>query len=224
MIGTRKSLISVIPELSSLSFSLFASAGIVAIVLGLAAQQTLGNLLSGITLIFSRPVRIGDDVRIENEYGIVEEIGLRHVMINSWDNKRIIIPNSKINEQTIINYTIKDKSMIQKLDFSISYDSSIDKAKKIIEEEVRKNENFLDKIKDKDLLRGAVSVRVSEWMNSGIQLSVYFWAKDCQTGRLMLNDLRESVKKRFDQEGIEIPFNYTTVVFKKDMEEKKVIK
>jgi len=177
--------------------------------------------LSGITLIFSKPIRVGDKVSIENEYGIIEEIGLRHVVMNSWDNRRIIIPNSKMNELTIVNYTIKDKKMIKRLDFLISYDADIDKAKKIIEQEVRKNENFLDEHKETDMLRKPVSVRVKEWMESGLKISAYFWAKDYPTARRMSNDLRESVKKRFDKAGIEIPFNYLTVVLKKDLEEKK---
>lgn len=89
----------------SVGVSLLASAGLAGIVLGFAAQRTLGSLLGGIQLSITQPIRIGDDVIVENEFGTIEEITLTYVVVKIWDERRLIVPMSRFLEQPFQNWT-----------------------------------------------------------------------------------------------------------------------
>ncbi|MEA3229933.1 MAG: mechanosensitive ion channel [archaeon] len=83
-----------IPELRTISIGLFAGVGFLGIVVGLAAQDTLANIVAGISLAIFQPFRLDDRLRIAGEYGTVEDITLRHTVIRTWENKRIISPTT----------------------------------------------------------------------------------------------------------------------------------
>ncbi|WP_320688570.1 mechanosensitive ion channel family protein [Gemmata algarum] len=85
--------------------SLLASAGVAGVVLGLAAQRTVGNILAGLQLAFAEPVRIGDTVVVESEFGIVEEINLTHVVVRVWDQHRLVLPVSYFVEKPFQNWS-----------------------------------------------------------------------------------------------------------------------
>ena len=203
--------ISLIPGLPDLVLGMAAGAGIAAIVIGLAAQRALSNVFSGISIAIFRPFRVGDVVEMENEYGTIEDITLRHTVIRTWQNKRLIIPNSRISEETIINWTIGDLTVLWKVDFGISYDSDIDLARSIILDEINKHPDVMHE-QDRE-----AKVRVTELGDFAVNLRALFWVRDRPTAWGTGAEIRESVKKRFDREGVEIPFPYRTVVFKKDM-------
>jgi len=203
--------ISLIPGLSRLVLGMAAGAGIAAIVIGFAAQRALSNVFSGISIAIFRPFRVGDVVEMENEYGTIEDITLRHTVIRTWQNKRLNIPNSRISEETIINWTIGDLTVLWAVDFGISYDSDIDLARSIILDEINKHPDVMHE-QDRE-----AKVRVTELGDFAVNLRALFWVRDRPTAWGTGAEIRESVKKRFDREGVEIPFPYRTVVFKKDM-------
>jgi small-conductance mechanosensitive channel len=89
----------------SIGVPFLASAGVAGIVLGLAAQRTLGSLFAGLQLSIAQPIRIGDDVLVENEFGTVEEITLTYVVVKIWDERRLIVPMSRFLEQPFQNWT-----------------------------------------------------------------------------------------------------------------------
>ncbi|MBE0523557.1 MAG: mechanosensitive ion channel [Methanosarcinales archaeon] len=78
----------------------------------MAAQNALGNIISGISLAIFQPFRVGDSVTIHKEYGMVTDLGLRHTVITTWDNRRLLIPNSIISDEAIINWSIEDPTII----------------------------------------------------------------------------------------------------------------
>ena len=203
--------IALIPGLPDMMLGLAAGAGIAAIIIGFAAQRALSNIFSGISIAIFRPFRVGDVVEMEDEYGTIEDITLRHTVMRTWQNKRVIIPNSRISEKTIINWTIGDLTVLWKVDFGISYDSDIDLARSIILDEINKHPDVMHE-EDKE-----AKVRVTELGDFAVNLRALFWVADRPTAWGTGAEIRESVKKRFDREGIEIPFPYRTVVFKKDM-------
>lgn len=132
-----------IPSLQSLSVALFTGAGVVGIIIGLAAQNTLSNIIAGISLALFQPFRVGDRLDIMNEYGKVADLNLRHTVVITWDNRRLIIPNSIISNEAIINWTIEDPAIIWSIDIAITYGPNIDKAKQIMIEEARKHRNVM---------------------------------------------------------------------------------
>ncbi|MEZ5336180.1 MAG: mechanosensitive ion channel family protein [Methanolobus sp.] len=216
-------IVNLIPSLETLSITLFASAGFAGIVLGLAAQSTLSNIISGISLAAFRPFRVGDLVTIKDEYGRISDITLRHTVVRTWDNRRLIIPNSVISEDAIINWSIEDPTVNWPIDIGVSYDADIDQARHIMLCEARKHnsvmtfsqlKNYHPDIKKADV----TNVRVKELGDFAVILRLLIWIEDRDIAYDTSCDLREAIKKRFDAEGIEIPFPYRTIVYKKDMQ------
>lgn len=209
-----------IPELRSLGTTLLASAGIATAVLAFASQAALSNIVSGIFIVIFKPFRVGDIVTLEdNRMGTVEDITLRHTIIKDFQNQRIIVPNSVISAQTLVNSHIADARFKRQIFFGISYDSSIDKAFKIITEEAEKHPNFLDGRSPEEKADGwpAVKCRVIGFGDSSVNLRADVWSSSPEESWELYCDLNKSVKERFDAEGIEIPFPYRTVVYKKDL-------
>ncbi len=93
-----------LPQLRTLATSLLAGASILAVAVGFAAQAALGNIISGVFIILFRPFRVTDRLKIRELSGIVEDITLRHTVLRDMENKRIIIPNTVISNEIIVNY------------------------------------------------------------------------------------------------------------------------
>jgi small-conductance mechanosensitive channel len=202
---------SLVPSLRALVGTMVAGAGITALVVGFAAKSTLANLIAGLSLAVYRPVRIGDKVNIEGEYGTVEDITLRHTIVRTWQGKRLVIPNAKLDEMTLTNFSIIDPRIKCTIEMGVSYDTDIDLAKRFIFEEAG-----LCPYRD-PAGEEAPYVRVISHGDFSIGLRLYVWVKDADDSYSARFWLLEHIKKRFDREGIEIPFPYRTLVYKKDL-------
>lgn len=209
-----------VPALRGLGTSLLAGSGILAIVIGFASQQAFSNIVSGIFIALFKPFRIGDRIRLEgkNFFGIVEDITLRHTVIRTFENKRIIIPNSIISSEILENENIIEKKVVKYFDMGISYDSDVNKAIKIIKEEALKHPRFLDNRTEAEIADNEepVNVRVIGYGESSVNLRAYIWTNSPPDAFILGCDLNKSLKERFDKEGIEIPFPYRTIVFKNE--------
>src|SRR3954447_2860822 len=97
----------VIPQVRAVAGGLLASSAVLGIIIGFASQQVLGNFMAGLVIALTQPVRIGDRVTYANEKGTVEEIGLTYTFIRTLDRRRLVVPNSKLASDTIINSTIR---------------------------------------------------------------------------------------------------------------------
>jgi len=201
---------SLVPGLRALVGTLVAGAGITALVLGFAAKSTLANLVSGLSLAIYRPFHIGDMITIENEYGTVEDITLRHTIVRTWEYKRLIIPNEKIDSMTLTNYSLIDPSMLCIVEVGVSYDTDIDLARRLILEEANKCPYRVEKGDEPWM-------RMISHDDFSIRLRLYVWVPDMDAAWQARFWLLEHIKKRFAKEGVEIPFPYRTVVFKKDL-------
>lgn len=213
-----------IPGFKTLSISLIAGAGIAAIVIGFAAQKTLANIVSGLSISLFTPFRLGDRIKAGEDFGDVEEINLRHTVIKTWDNRRVIIPNSIMSEREIINYSIKEEKMLWTVNMGISYDSDIDKAKSIMTKLAKKHPDvIIPEVKDEDgnLEKKEPRVRVTDCGDFAVNLRLYFWVEKPNKAWGTGFDLIEQIKKEFDKQGIEIPFPYRTIVYKNDLEKDK---
>lgn len=204
------------PNLRALANSLLAGAGILAVAVGFASQHALSNVISGVFIVIFKPFRINDRLEIKAMNGIVEDITLRHTVIRDFQNRRIIIPNSIISEEVIINSNFGEDKICKWLDFGISYDSDIDKAKNILLEEVKEHPLHIDPRSPEQIEAGVpeVVVRVISLGDFSVNLRAFAWAKDAADAYVLGCDLNERVKKRFDEEGIEIPFPHRSIVFK----------
>lgn len=203
----------------SIARTLIASSGILAIVVGVAAQDTIGNFMSGISIIIFKPFVVGDLIKINNDQliGFVEEITLRHTIIQTYENNRVIVPNSEVNKATIENANLVDSTKGNYFIVPVAYTTNIDRACEIIEDECQKHPRFIDERTKKQIKEGikAVSVNCIDFGDNALILRCVVSSEDSFKGFEMLSDLRFSIKKRFDEEGIEIPFNQNYI--KKDI-------
>lgn len=207
-----------IPEFKVIGHSLLAGAGVISIIAGLASQQALSNIMSGIFLVIFKPFRINDKITINNFSGVVEDINLRQVVLKDMENNRIIIPNSVISNQIILNTNMNDSKCCKIIEIGIGYDSDIDKALEIMKEEVAKHPLFIDTrtAANKKSNTPLVIARVVALKDSSVNLKVWAWAKDATDGFIMYCDLLHSIKNRFDIERIEIPFPQQVITLKKE--------
>lgn len=213
-------IISLVPKLKTLAITLFAGAGILVAIIGFAAQQAFSNIVSGIFIVLFKPFRVGDMIKVGSlDYGIVEDITLRHTVITNLENKRIIIPNSVISSETIVNDNIEDIKVCRYIEVGISYDSEIELATRIMQEEAMKHPYCIDVRTQKQKADGIpqVNVRLITFGDFSVNLRAHVWTNDPYNANQMHSDINKAIKKRFDAEGVEIPFPYRTVVYKKDI-------
>lgn len=206
-----------IPKLKSLSLTLFAGAGILAAIALFASQQAFANIVSGIFIVIFKPFRVNDLVDVGSlSKGRVEDITLRHTVLRNFENRRMIIPNSVISSEILINSSIVDETICNFVDIGISYDSDIDKAMEIMRNEAVGHPNFIDHRTEEDKRNEEypVTIRVMGFGDSSVNLRAFVWSKDHSSGFVMKTDLNKSIKEQFDRNGIEIPFPYRTIVYK----------
>jgi len=209
-------------SLRDIGLTLFAGAGIFAAIVGFASQAAFSNIVSGLFIVFFKPFRVGDIVKISNLYmGTIEDITLRHTVIKDFENKRLIIPNSVISSETIHNFNIIDEKVCNHVFYGISYDSDIDKAIDIIRSEAMAHPNYRDCRTKEEIKDGIepVIIRLINFGDSSVNLRAQVWSDDPATGFVLKCDINKSIKERFDREGIEIPFPHRTIVYKKEKKE-----
>ena len=208
-----------IKPLQQFAISALASSGIVVLVLGFAAKEAMGNIVNGMFISVFKPFAVGDRVRIEaqNLAGIVEDITLRHTVIRTIENNRLIIPNTTMSNSIIENFNYSDDNTCTYLDVGIGYDADIDKAIRIISEVVGSHPDYRDIRKAEQMAKGEpkVKVRVTGFGESSVELRAYIWTKTYGEGYNAACDMRYEIKKRFDEEGVEIPYSYQNIIIKK---------
>jgi len=178
--------------------SVVSGMGFAAIVVGLAAQKVVGNWLSGLLIYFVRPFRLGDALLFRGDYGVVEEIKITHTIIRTWDNRRLIVPNSVFDSEVIINYHLRDPRMIGTISVDISYESNYELAKSLMIKTASEHPNVLPDM--------APQVHLLEFGENGLKLRLIFMCKDQPTAFATAAELRELIKKAFDENDIEIPY------------------
>jgi small-conductance mechanosensitive channel len=205
------------PSLKGIAQTAIGGAGILAVVVGVASQEALANLVGGFFIILFKPFQVHDIIKISDEMvGEVMDLTLRHTVIKNYENKMIVIPNAIINKEKVVNYNLGDHRCCQWIQVGISYNSDIDLAKEIIQKECMAHPNIIDNRTSIQIANGdpKVVVRVIGLNDSEVTLRAWAWAWDFPSAFIMKCDLYESIKKRFDQEGVEIPFPHRTLVFK----------
>ncbi|MDR6301575.1 mechanosensitive ion channel family protein [Mesonia maritima] len=210
------------PALRGVAQTALGGAGILAVVIGIASQEALANIIGGIFIILFKPFRVGNVIKITDTLvGTVTDITLRHTVIRNYQNKMIVIPNAIINKEKVTNYDLEEKKICQWIEVGISYDSDIDLAKRIMIEECEAHPNLFDNRTHQELKNGVplVIVRVVNLGDSSVTIRAWAWAWDYASAFVMKCELYESIKKRFDAEGVEIPFPHRTLVFKRDKSE-----
>lgn len=205
-------IVSSIPGASDSLAAILASGGIVAVIVGFAAQETLGNVAGGVMILFFKPFVIGDFVRYNDVSGTIEEITLRHTVIRTPQNKRIIVPNGTINGSVLENANYGDNRICEFFNVGITYESDMEKAIDILRDEVMRNPLHLDvRTPENASTEPEVKVEVVELADSAIIIRAWLWAENQTNATELKFALNRSVKKRFDAEGIEFAYPHVTI-------------
>ena len=146
------------PEASKVATGLLASSAVLGLVIGFAARQTLANGIAGILLAITQPIRIGDLVTFEEQTGEVEDMKLTYTYIRLDDGRRLIVPNERLAQSSVLNHTILDTRVQVEVSVWLPIDSDLDRAMELIEDE-------------------GISVTVAETDKEGVRLSATSWAK-----------------------------------------------
>ncbi|MBI1769885.1 MAG: mechanosensitive ion channel family protein [Bacteroidetes bacterium] len=196
-----------IPPLRTYGTGLLTGAGVLAAIVGFASQSAFSNIISGIFLVIFKPFSVGDRVKVGQSYsGDVEDITLRHTVIKDFENRRVIMPNSVISNETIINSSTIDEKICVFLEMAVSLKTNLDTAITIIQEEAMKHRYYIENRSESEIARGEhpVMVRVMTFLNGGIMLRAYVWTRNPTDAFDLKCDLNKSVKERFDKNGIEL--------------------
>jgi len=172
--------------------------------IGFAMQDVIANFVAGVFIYTDKPFRIGDWIEWDGNSGVVEDISLRVSRVRTFDNELLTVPNSNLTDGVIKNPVAKDKLRVQ-FEFGIGYDDDIDKATEIIVEEAEKRDDIMDD--------PGVSVRLSELGGSYVGLKSRFWIADPSRADFVKTrgEYVQSVKERFDAEGVNIPYPTRTL-------------
>lgn len=209
-------IVSNIPALSTGFKQLFAAGGVLAVVVGLASQQAMGSVVSGFMILTFKPFVIGDFINVVSNgvSGTVEEITLRHTIIRTIENKRVIIPNDTMSSSVIENANHTEAKVCLLLDIGITYESDIASAMRIMEREILAHKDYFDNRSPEDKAAGAppVTLRVQALADSAVVLRALLWAKDNATGVSMKSDLMKSIKEACTAEGVDLAYPHLVVI------------
>lgn len=182
--------------------SLLAGIGVVGLAVGLAAQDTLGNLVARLTILWDRPFRIGDTVTIADSYGRVREIGLRATRIRTVDSRDVLIPNKQVIENPIINHTLFPDLHLD-IPLGIAYHEDSRHARTVLLAAVEGHPQVL--------AEPPPVVVMTALADSAVELQLRVWLADPSKERAAFCDLLEVAKIALDEAGIEIPFPQRTL-------------
>lgn len=178
-------ILSQFPSLEKLGISLMASAGIATVVVGIAAQSTLGNIIAGIQIAITKPVRIGDAVIIENSYGFVEDIRFTYLVVKTWDLRRRVIPLKSVISESFDNLSMTNSQSVLEIELHADYRLDVSKIR----------EKFTDLVHNHDLWDGEKEPEVQvEAMNEKIlKIRCLCSGKDYPTAWDLHCDVREQL-------------------------------
>ncbi len=189
-------IIAALSKLGIQTASFVAILGAAGLAIGLALQGSLSNFASGVLMIIFKPFKGGDYVDAGGAAGFVDEISIFTTIIRTLDNKKVIVPNSKIMGDIIINYTARETRRVD-LTAGVSYGDDVDKVKGILTGILEEDDRILDD--------PAPFVGLSEMAESSVNFTVRGWVRTEDYWDVYF-DTKEKIKKTFDSEGITIPF------------------
>ena len=188
--------IAALGQLGIQTTAFIAVLGAAGLAVGLALQGSLSNFAAGFLLIIFRPFKVGDLIEGAGVFGVVEAIQIFTTQLKTPDNKTVIVPNGKLTDDNIVNWTVKGTRRVDMV-FGIGYEDDIDKARSLMTDIMAQDSRIL---KDP-----APQISVSELADSSVNFAVRPWVKVEDYWGVYF-DLTEKIKKAFDADGISIPF------------------
>ncbi|HKJ96183.1 MAG TPA: mechanosensitive ion channel family protein, partial [Thermoplasmataceae archaeon] len=207
LVGAAAAGFSAFPSASGAIASLFVAAGFTSIVIGLAAQSSLSNLIAGGVVSIAQPFRIGDAIIFDSNYCFVEDIKLIFTVLRTWDGRRLMVPNNMFLNTIVVNYNAVDETKLAVIYMQITLESDLDKAMEIMKDVIRKHPLFYP-------TEGMPSVLVMDYTEYGVQLRALGRARNQNDNWTLEKESLYNIKKEFDKNGIKIAVPRREVVFR----------
>ena len=174
--------------------------GAIAIGVGFGAQNIINNFISGWILIWERPIRINDYIELGDTMGTVEEINTRSTRIRRTDGVHMLVPNSKLLEETVVNWTLIDRLLRCVVRVGVAYGSDVEKVRNVLLEVTKENPDILEEPE--------TQIIFEDFGDSSLVFDVYFWvyAGGEKNGRQIRSDVRFAINQRFIENDIVIAF------------------
>jgi small conductance mechanosensitive channel len=188
--------IAALGQLGIQTTSFIAILGAAGLAIGLALQGSLANFAAGFLMIIFRPFKVGDFIEGAGVAGIVEEIQIFTTTLKTGDNKIIIVPNAKLSGDNITNYSTQETRRVD-MTVGVAYDADLAHVKQVLNDIISKDERIL--------AEPPPQVAVAELADSSVNFVVRVWTKTADYWPVKF-DMTETIKNRFDAEGIGIPF------------------
>jgi small-conductance mechanosensitive channel len=188
--------------------ALLTAIGIGGLALSLAAQDTIANMISGVIILIDQPFRAGDRIEIQelNTWGDVISIGLRSTRIRTLDNRLVIVPNSGISNNQVVNYTFPDPRYRIQTEIGVAYGTDLRFAREVITKSLKGVEGVIPNM--------PVDVLFLEWGDSEMVLRVRWWIESYVDARRSTDRVNEHIYQALEEVGIEMPWPTMTVELK----------
>jgi small-conductance mechanosensitive channel len=186
VVGVLSALL-VVPQVQAIAAGLLASSALVGLVVGLAAQRPLANFVAGVVIAFTQPLRLGDQVTVDDVEGVVEEIGLTYTFIKTPDNARLVIPNEKLASDTIRNSTIVSREKLAQVTVQVPLDSDLDAVVDLLQSETAGDS------RSDVLVTG---------LNGSASVTVRTWAPDAKELERIESELRLRITRRLREQSL----------------------
>lgn len=188
--------------------SIGAAVGLIGLGVSFALKDLIANFISGMFILVNRPFKIGDQIEINGESGTVRDIRIRATDIKTYDGRKVIVPNSTLYNDIVINNTAYQNRRFEVI-VGISYNDDIEKARELAEESLEEADRVRDHPRPK--------VLVKDLDDSSVGLRLWGWTRSQRADQLeAASEVTELVKNKYDENGIDIPFPIRTVIMQGD--------
>lgn len=199
------------------SNTILSSSGLIVAVLGFACQSSLTDFIAGVFISFFKPFDINDRITLKdkNIAGTIEDVTIRHTVIKTFTNSRLIIPNSIMNQAVIENNHMTDPRSGNFMDVLVAYDTDLEKAKQVVASCIEAHPQTINADGEK---AHDTYVFTREFADSGIWLRANVWTQSVDTNFRVCSEIRDSIIEAFRKNEIEIPYHKVDVCVKKSQE------
>jgi small-conductance mechanosensitive channel/uncharacterized membrane protein len=172
--------------------------GALGVGIGFGLQHVANNFISGLILLFERPIKVGDTVVVEKEWGRVKRIGLRSTVIETFDRSELIVPNAQLVSSTVINWTLSNPMARIRIRIGVAYGTDLAKALSLLVEAAKANPKVLEDPSPNALITG--------FGDSSMDLELHAWVGDIKERLLAQSEICKEIERLFRENGIEIPY------------------
>lgn len=187
--------------------------GFLSVGIGFGLQNVTSNFISGLIVLFERPISVGDRVEVNNIEGDVQEINIRSTKVKTLDNISIIVPNSQFVSQDVVNYSHGDPTYRLHVNVGVAYGSNLEDVLKALNEVAEESKNVLK--------NPAHEVQLRNFGDSSWDMKLLVWIPDVKDKYRILNELNQAIVRKFREMNIEIPFPQRDINFRNAIPEDK---